>query len=217
MNRAITFLKSIHLSRVVTACVVSLVLFLSTACSDRVEARTPDIGNRITPGQAQPYRGGMNNFSDTDPRMDTSGAQAKAKALKDQVRTNIREKRADSVDQYVDNYRNGAPIQERTRKLGEDISRGAQKATQDAKNLGDEVSRNTQRTLDANAPATRDFRGVSERPNTSLKKPARGAADDVASDAKSATDKAARYVKDQADNVARNTRQAVDNAADAID
>lgn len=98
------------------------------------------IGNDKPEGGYYASQGGMNKYSDVDPRMNTRAADKKAAAMVDRAQKNL-EKRVDSVDQYVENYRSGAPIQERTRRLGENISEGLERSQENAKNVGKSLAR----------------------------------------------------------------------------
>ena len=86
-----------------------LVLF-STACSrsDTVADRLPGAGSN-TPGQSQPYKGGMNNFNDDASKRLNTDAAAKAKALRDKVESRINKKGVNSPDDLADNVRSANP------------------------------------------------------------------------------------------------------------
>ncbi len=206
MHNLMTFFKSLQLGRILAATVASVLLFLGTACSP-AQAKLAD--GAPQPGQAQSYKGGMNNFKDTT--RDTTAADAKAKALRDRVETNIRQKRIDSVDQYVDNYQNGAPIQERTRKLGENIGQGAENAAEDAKNLSKEFSRNTQQSLDR---GSKDFSSKVKNGAEGVKDNITGARDRLSDNGDRTVQGAANAIKDKVDETAAKVRRAADNLVD---
>lgn len=132
MNQVFSALK-----RIFTVALVSVLALLTVACDSGAQAALPGGREPNPPGQAQPYEGGMNNFNDvpTD-RVDIGGTQSKAKALKDRVQRNIDEKRIDSTEQYVDNYRSGTPLGERTARFGNDIRRGAENVADDVQGVG---------------------------------------------------------------------------------
>ncbi|HAA30350.1 MAG TPA: hypothetical protein DCE56_25030 [Cyanobacteria bacterium UBA8553] len=184
MNKLIARLKGIQIDRILTVFLVGLLLFVSTACSGGASAKTADNVRKEVPGSAvtNQYKGGMNDYSDVDPRQDIKSAQTKAKALVDNAQKNIDQKSVDSPEQYVENYRSGTPLGERVRRIGEDVgkaaenvkeeaSRGAQKNLQNAQDAGQDVAnkadkagnavqskvksdiRSTQRTLDKAADA----------------------------------------------------------------
>ncbi len=128
MNSIITWIKTIRVDRILTAFLASVLLLVSTACnSSKVLAKTADEARQEVPGAAvtNTYKGGMNDYSDVDPRANTSGANAKAKNLIKNAQRNIDEKSVDSPEQYAENYRSGTPLGERVRRLGEDVSESA--------------------------------------------------------------------------------------------
>lgn len=208
MNRIQSFFKEFHL-RQVFAVLLAGFLFLTTACAARsdVQARVPGTTLPATSGQAQ---GGMNEYSDIDPRRNTTGAEAHAKALQDRVEKNINTKRIDSVDQYVDNYTSGAPIQDRTDRALRGIGESVEDLKEDAQELGQEVSNKTQRT-------TQNVRDNAQNAAQNVRDNTRDAARDAVRDTRQATDRTANFVQDKADKAARGTRRALDDAADAMD
>lgn len=135
MKKVITWLKSIRVDRILTVFLAGVLLFVSTACgSTKVLAKTADEVRQEVPSRAitNTYKGGMNDYSDVDPRRDTSEAKAKAKALIDNAQSNIDEKSVDSPEQYAKNYRSGTPLGERVRRLGEDIGESAEEVAEGA-------------------------------------------------------------------------------------
>lgn len=142
MKRIFSSLKT-----VLTLVLAGVLLVINTACSNAsMQAKS---AGPNPPGQAQPYEGGMNNFRDIDTtRLDPSSADAKAKALRDAAEHRIGEKRVDSVEQYVENYRSGTPLGERTERFANDLKRGAQGITEDTKNVTQRSSKELQRNTD---------------------------------------------------------------------
>lgn len=132
MNKVISWLKNLQLGKVITVFLSAVLLFVSTACGTTgVMAKTADQVREEVPKGAvtSPYEGGMNQYSDTDPRKNTSKADAKAKALRDRVETNINEKGIDSPEQYARNYKSGTPLGERVQNIGEDVSESTKELT----------------------------------------------------------------------------------------
>ena len=141
MNKLVSVFKSIRLRQVLTVFLAGVLLMISTACAGNAQAKVPQGSAGSNPvGQTQPYEGGMNNFSDTAPGQAAKGTAAKTKALIDRAERDINTKGIDSVDQYVDNYRSGAPLDERAKKLTDSVKEGAKNVVGDAKGLGDRVS-----------------------------------------------------------------------------
>jgi hypothetical protein len=185
MNTGIHGFKTFR--RVLTVVLAGVLLLVTTACSgiSKQVSNLTDRGPNPV-GQVQPYEGGMNNFRDVDPqRMDTSRADAKAKALKERAESNIRNKRAGSVEQYVENYRSGTPLNQRVENLGKDIQRGVDNLSEDARNMGDRASDKTGRALEnaknntqaAGKDAVRDTVKAAERATDSLERAADKARD----------------------------------------
>lgn len=144
MQKLTSAIKRINFFRVLTVFFAGVILFVSTACgSAGVQAKGLDNNPRPeVPDNAitNTYKGGMNDYSDVDPRRDTSGAKAKSKALIDNAEHNI-QKRADSPEDYARNYRSGTPLGERVENLAEDVS-------ESAKNTAEGVSKGTQRGIE---------------------------------------------------------------------
>ena len=71
MNKicSLSRLIKIKIKQILTACVLGMLLFVTQACSS-VDAKAPD----------STYEGGMNKYSDVDPRSKGAEAAAKMKA-----------------------------------------------------------------------------------------------------------------------------------------
>ncbi len=208
MNKITAWLKSIRLDRLLTVFMATLLLLVSTACSTRVLAKTADEVRPEVPEGAvtSPKTGGMNEYSDVDPRFNPSGAQVKAKELVENAQKNIDEKSIDSPQQYVENYRSGTPLGERTRRIGEDLgeatenvgkdlTKGAQKNAEKGKAKSEEaaqsVKQNTQKVADDTAAKGEDLGNIGNK----LQRTAQDTADTV----KSNVNKAQRALDDVAD------------------
>jgi hypothetical protein len=196
MNKVVSWLKSIRLDRIITICMAGLLMLVSTACSGNASAKTPDLAptadqiRQEVPSGAvtNRYEGGMNEYSDVDPRKDTSEAKAKAKGLIDNAQRNINEKSIDSPEQYVENYRTGAPLGERVKRIGENIGKAAG-------DVGEQASQGTRENLEN----------------------AKAAGRDTAENTQQAVKDTAQSAKSKVDRDVENTKRAVSKAADAID
>lgn len=187
MSNLNTFLKKFRTGFLTIA--LAGILLMTTACGVRdVQARTPGTGAPQVSGKAT---GGMNEFSDIDPRRDTTGAQAKAKALQDRVERNVNTKRADDFDQYAKNYRSGTPLDERTERAAKGFGEAVENVKEDAQDLGKTVSGKTQRIVD----------------NT------KAAAQDATQDAQRAADRTSNLGTE----AARSAKRGLNRAADAVD
>ncbi|BAY62090.1 hypothetical protein H6G33_24270 [Calothrix sp. FACHB-1219] len=153
MKRVIAWLKNIRPAKVLTAFVASALLLLTQACNNPGIAAQPPQPS-AQPPNAERYdptksydlntpSGGMNNFNDVDYRSENTqrAAEIRSKALRDNAQRNIDEKGIDSVDQYVENYRQGTPFGQRVKNLGEDIGSSA-------KELGEGVAKGTKRGVE---------------------------------------------------------------------
>ncbi|MGB3695707.1 MAG: DUF6658 family protein [Spirulinaceae cyanobacterium] len=126
MNKIISAYKRLGLARILSVFLAGVFLLITTACGDSSSVNASQGStNKAIPNQTelyetiQPREGGMNQYSDTDPRQNTSGMKAKAKATKDQAKTNLN--RSENPEEFAESFKNGEPIGERVENLGEDI------------------------------------------------------------------------------------------------
>ncbi len=199
MNKVINSLKNIRLDRILTICLVGLLVLVTTACSGGASAKTADQIREEVPGSAvtNEYKGGINSYSDVDPRQSTQGAEAKAKALVDNAQRNIDEKGIDSPEQYVENYTSGTPLPERVRRIGEDVGEAA-------KNVTEDVSKGAQKNAQQTKATAQD---TAEK--------AKSTAQDAAVNTKQATDKTATTAQSKLNEGVKGAQRGVDDAADA--
>jgi len=139
MKKAMNWLKSIRPLKVLTVFLAGMFLFLTQACGDPGVATQPPqpekqpgyTQQRYDPTKDYPLsspEGGINNFSDVDPRgkSDEKAANDRADALAKNSQKNIDRKGIDSPEQYGENYKQGTPFGERVKNLGEDIGSSAE-------------------------------------------------------------------------------------------
>ncbi|MDZ8086812.1 MAG: hypothetical protein RMY16_14830 [Nostoc sp. DedQUE12b] len=175
MKKAMTWLKNIRPLKVVTVFLAGIFLFLIQACGAPGIATQPPqpddqpaYTKRYDPTKDYPLSspaGGINNFSDVEPRgsLDEKAANDRADALAKNAQKNIDRKGIDSPEQYGENYKQGTPFGERVKNLGEDIGssaeevrKGVVKGTQrgienikgNTQNAAEDVTTNVQRTAD---------------------------------------------------------------------
>ena len=140
MKKVITWLKNVRPLRIATVFVLGFFLLFTQSCSKGIAAQPPQQKaesayiERYDPTKEYPLgnpKGGINNFSDVDPRAEAGEktAETKAKALRDNSKRNIDEKGTDSTEQYVRNYREGTPFGQRVKNLGEDIGSSTEELT----------------------------------------------------------------------------------------
>lgn len=138
MKKAMNWLKSIRPLKVLTVFFAVIFLFLTQACGGPGVATQPPqpddqpaYTKRYDPTKDYPLsspEGGMNNFSDVDPRAksDEKAANDRGDALAKNSQKNIDQKGIDSREQYGRNYNQGTPLGERVKNLGEDIGSSAE-------------------------------------------------------------------------------------------
>lgn len=233
MNTLKAWLKNIRLDRILTAFMVGILMFVSTACSNGTQAKTSDQIKEEVPSSAvtNEYKGGMNDYSDVDPRRNTTEANTKAKALVDNAKKNINEKSVDSLEQYGENYRTGTPLGERVKRIGEDIgdsvenvkedvSRGTKKNLRQTQNLADDAKEQVIQTKESAKDAAKGVkRAASDVSNTSEYKINQGVkgAQRALEDTADATDNLGDKIKRGAQDAADTIKSTVNKAADAID
>jgi flagellar biosynthesis/type III secretory pathway protein FliH len=153
MKRVITSLQNLRPLRILTVFLAASFLFLVQACNRPTiagqppqPAGQPPNVQRYDPTKdypLSPYEGGINNFSDVDPRANKSEKAAKERAdeLIENAQRNVESKGIDSTEQYVRNYRSGTPFGERVKNLGEDVGSSAEE-------LREGVTKGTQRGVE---------------------------------------------------------------------
>jgi hypothetical protein len=195
MKKLISLLKSLQVPKMLISGLAILFLVLNTACS-QPNVSAIDSDTRVLPaatspsvsspsredvdaapaGQVtelydtiQPELGGMNNYSDVDPRQDTSEATRKAKQLSQNARrqqaqgANNPREAIDEVKQELDKKSIGERAQDfsknvssSTREKTDELSQATQRGM---KNLGD----NTKKLGDSAKSATGELSGKVEK------------------------------------------------------
>lgn len=230
MNKVIDWLKSIRLDRILTIFLVGVLVFVSTACSGGASAKTADEIREEVPGSAltSPYKGGMNDYSDVDPRINPAEANAKAKALVDNAQKNIDEKSVDSTEQYVENYRSGTPLGERVKRIGEnvtdsatqvtkDVSKGTQENLRNAKATTQDVGKRSKQAADETTDAAQSKVKEDVKNTKRAISKATDTGEDIGDKIQQAAQDASDAVKSTVNKGVSNTKRTLNNAADAID
>jgi len=233
MNKFIAATKKIRLGQILMTFLAGILLFVTTACnsvqakdSGAVTGPRQEVpaGKLAVPGQKNPrpeVPGGtvtspssdvinrfqgetMNEFSDVDPRAEKLDAAARQRGqkLKENSAQNL-EKRADSVEKYVRNYREGTPFGERVNNLGEDVGSSAQELT-------DRTQRGVENLKGNAQDATR---GVTK----SASRATENAAENTKASGKNIVDSAQQAIENASDAVKRQTSQAADSTKRALD
>ncbi|MGF1535531.1 MAG: hypothetical protein ACFB4J_03450 [Elainellaceae cyanobacterium] len=193
-------------ARVTLTIFAAATLLLTTACgataadaadsplsaeSSGTAAENTSGGQLETPEQT--FEGGMNRYSDVDPRRDMSGVDAKAERLERSAQRNV--EKVQDVDDFVENYKAGTPLGDRIQNIGKNVGEAAEETADDVqaglapeKRLRSLAGQNAENILDDTVePAKR-----------------------AAQDAKASAQRAGREA-------AQNTRRAARDAADAVD
>ncbi|QMS87364.1 hypothetical protein HUN01_07135 [Nostoc edaphicum CCNP1411] len=137
MKKAMNWLKNIRPVKILTVFLAGIFLFMAQACGAPGVATQPPQPGAQAPNiersdSTKDYplsspAGGINNFSDVDPRArDEKAANDRAEALVKNAQRNIEQKGIDSREQYSRNFQQGTPVGERVKNLGEDIGSSAE-------------------------------------------------------------------------------------------
>ncbi|MDB9375040.1 hypothetical protein [Nodularia sphaerocarpa] len=153
MKKVMTWLKNIRPVKILTVFLAATFLLMIQACNRPGIAQQPPQPNAQSPNverydptksyELNTPAGGMNNFTDVDPRAKAAerAANARAEELAKNARRNVEQKGIDSSEQYVRNYREGTPLDERVKRLGDDIGSSAEE-------LGEGFTKGTQRGVE---------------------------------------------------------------------
>jgi hypothetical protein len=212
VKKVVALLKNIRPLKLLTVFLAGVFLFFTQACNS-VDATTPSQTAprqtipRQTIGEEQharpnsevyvpkgdnmlsPNEGGMNNFSDVDPRRQGAQVKAKAEALKQNAEQNV-------IDE--------------TSNIGENTRRILDKKGDNVEQIGKNLQQNAQETAEKAKSSATDFsRGTSKgieniKDNTSnaakgAARNAQGAADDAKFNAQRTADKVGSAIKDSVD------------------
>ena len=156
MKRVTAFLKRIRAVQILTVFLAGILVLVSTACSrpdvtaektdvtagttDVITAKTSDQIREEVPSGAvtSEYKGGMNDYSDVDPRnKKVTAAEAKAQLLKEQAQHRIDTKSSNNVGENVRRVGDDAP--DKLNQVGEKVKEDASTAQSKAENFGDKT------------------------------------------------------------------------------
>jgi len=156
MNRLTAFLKKIRAVQILTVFLAGILVFVSTACSRPdvtagktdvmagktgvMAGKTADQIREEVPSGAvtSEYKGGMNDYSDVDPRnQKVTTAEAKAQLLKEQAQHRIDTKSSSNVGENVRRVADDAP--DKLDQVGEKVNENARTAQRKADDFGDKA------------------------------------------------------------------------------
>ncbi|MFB2837551.1 DUF6658 family protein [Floridanema evergladense] len=198
MKQLISWLNPTRLFRVLTVFLAGLLVIVTTACNNGPANALDRNGRPEVPSNAvsSPYRGGMNSYSDVDPRANTSGANAKANDIVNKAEGNI-QKRGDSFGKYADNYTKGTPLNERVENLTKDIGESAKNT---AKGVTKGTLRGAENVKENTENAAKSVPDVVEDATQNAKNTAR--------DAAKASEKISNSLKSNANQALENSQRA---------
>ncbi|MFN6528210.1 hypothetical protein [Nostoc sp. ChiSLP03a] len=196
MRKAMNWLKNIRPLKVVTVFLAGIFLFMAQACgAPGIATQPPQPGDqapnveRYDATKDYPLNsptGGINNFSDVDPRAtDEKAANDKAEALVKNAQKNIDQKGVNSPGEYIRNFKEGTPLGQRGKNLGEDIGSSAEE-------LGKGLVKGTQRGIE------------------NIKGNTQNAAEDVTTNVQRGTEDAGKNIKRTAEDAGKAVKKTVD-------
>lgn len=209
MKKAMTWLKNIRPLKVLTVFFAGIFIFLTQACGDPGVATQPAQPDAQSPYSKQydPTKntplsspaGGMNNFSDVDPRAkDEKAANDRGDALAKNAQKNVEQKGIDSREQYMKNYQEGTPLGERMKNLGEDINSSAEEVRKG-------VVKGTQRGIE-------NIKGNTQN----AAEDTQNAAKDLTKNVQRGTEDAGKNIQRTAEDAGKNVQRTAENAGNAM-
>ncbi len=217
MNTLTSFVKRFRLDRILVVCLATVVLLITTACnpsSPEVSGKGGDYHEPVAKNTdlyetIQPREGGMNQYSDTDPRRDASRVQRKAENLINRSEENLR--KVDSTEDFAENYRRGRPVGERAENVTDRVGEAAENTAEDFAEGAQRGVKNLRRNIGNAADSTADrAERVGDR--------AQSASRDLSKQAQRTAEDAADAIGDRAQSASRDlSKQAQRTAEDAAD
>ncbi|NEU74007.1 hypothetical protein PI95_015945 [Hassallia byssoidea VB512170] len=194
MSKVIAWVKNIRPIKILTVLCMGVLLIVTQACGP-VTAGEPKAGANselsVPKGDKvlNRYEGGMNNFSDTDPR--SNEGKTKTEALKENAEQNV-------IDQ--------------TSTVGENTRRILDKKGENAADFGKNLQQNTEGTKDKTGNSADNFAKGVQRGIENIKDNTKNAVGDLTKGAKGAADDAKtnvqRTAQDATSAVNRTVREA---------
>ena len=206
MNKLITAVKKIHLGRILVTCMAGILLFVSTACSSAVQAKSPDAG--VVTGKRQDVPAGKLAVpGQKNPRPEVPGGTAT------------------SPDPGVVNRFEGGPtmnefsdVDPRARDLEKAANRKANALIENAeRNVIDQTSdvgENTKRILGKKGENAEDFGKNVSRNTENIQDKIKGTAEDLAKGTKRGTENIKENTSDALRGADRNVSRAAEDAKD---
>lgn len=165
MKKLISTIQAMQIKRVLMLVLAGMLVLFSTACSrpDTIADKVTGNAGKMTPGQSQSYKGGMNNFNDDDSKRLNTESSAKAKALKDKVESRMNKNGINSADDLVDNVRSADPAKQ-AKRFGNDVRNQAEDVKDNLQTFSDRgaknLKRNTDKAFDTASDAAKDAKNA---------------------------------------------------------
>lgn len=201
----VSAIKRFPIARVMVVLAASFMLLVSTACSNITPPVSSNPSNPadsklptpVSSGEGsyhaksnanqptelydpiQKREGGMNMYSDTDPRYQRDKLGAQIERRVDKAEQNL-DRSIDDVDDYVDNYTSGAPLGKRIRNITDSVGESAE-------NLTEQVKEGTER-------GAQDLKVNAKRAERNAGEALQGVAEDAQDNARDLNRKAGRLL-----------------------
>lgn len=214
MKKVIALLKNIRPIKLLTVVAAGMILFFTQACSS-VAATTPrqTVGEQSAPPNSETYvpkgsnvlspnEGGMNNFSDVDPRTNKAKVKAQAEALKQNAEQNIQ----NSSSNPAENIRR---VVEDTGEVGSNLQEGVENIKQKAQGTAEDLVQGTKQGIENIKANTSD---AAEGAVNNVQRSAEDAGNSVSTNL---TD-AKTTVAEKGQEAAENTENLLEKAGNAI-
>jgi hypothetical protein len=225
VKKVIALLKNIRPLKLVTVFLAGMILFITQACSS-VAATTPrqTVGEQSAPPNSEVYvpkgtnvlspnEGGMNNFSDVDPRTDEAKIKAEAEALKENAERNL----LNSSSNPAENIRR---VFEDRGELGRNLQEGTENIKQKAQGAAEDFAEGTKQGIENIKENTSDAaQGTAktiQRAAEDAKISAERAVEDAGNAVSTSLTDAKTTVAEKGQQAVENTENLLENAGDAI-
>ncbi|WP_414530341.1 hypothetical protein [Nodularia chucula] len=214
MKRLMNWLNKIRPVKILTVCLAATFLLMIQACNPGIAQQPPQPNAQspnmemYDPTKSYPLNtpeGGMNNFSDVDPRAraDERAANARAAELAKNARKNVAQKGIDSSEQYIRNYQEGTPLDERVKRLGENIGGSAEELSEGFTKGTQRGVKNLQENIGGSAEELREgFTKGTQRGVKNLQENTGRVAKDLSKNVQRGTEDATKSLQRQAEDAA---------------
>jgi ElaB/YqjD/DUF883 family membrane-anchored ribosome-binding protein len=249
MKKVISWVKSIRPVKIVTALMAVFILFFTQACGggDSATATAPKSTSGLEPapqtvgpqkarpnaevyapkgeGVVSPNEGGMNNFSDVDPRTVGVDVKSKAEALRENAERNvidetanigettrrILDKKGENVEDLGKNLQRSAEFtKDRAQDTVEDLTQGTKKGVQNIKENTKDAAKDTTSNVHGAAADTVKQAGAN------LKYSAKETSEDLKQQGKNVIEQGGDYLQGKVDEVTGSAKRNLDKAGDAV-